>query len=355
MSDEAPPPRPEEDLPPPAPLEPAAPFEPPAPLGAAPPPMGMPPPPPPPGRAPVRPAPRGRRPHRRFRQFNFGKVLGDTFAVYFKRLPAILVVAVIIAGPVAVFSAWANPTLRMLEDTGWDTENETWEEYEARRERMDPDTMRNITIGLTLLGHASKFLLAGAIAYLVVRAQQRRPAGVGEVLGRGLRRFPAILGATVLIWIVVTLMFVPAMLAGAIAESMPLMFMFLMAAMIPAVIWGLSVSVAVPACAVERLGPIASLSRSRELTRGYRWHLFGLFLLLMVIMWMIGIALMVPMTMMMMRGEGGQGFMLFHYIGEAVSALVMTPLFAVMIAVAYVELRAVNEGVDADGVADVFA
>ncbi len=41
--------------------------------------------------------------------------------------------------------------------------------------------------------------------------------------------------------------------------------------------------VAVPVCVIEKQGVIASLSRSRALTKGYRWQIFGLFLLVMVI------------------------------------------------------------------------
>src|SRR4051794_27055060 len=38
--------------------------------------------------------------------------------------------------------------------------------------------------------------------------------------------------------------------------------------------------VAVAACVVERAGPWRSLRRSQELTKGHRWKIFGLFLLL---------------------------------------------------------------------------
>ena len=38
----------------------------------------------------------------------------------------------------------------------------------------------------------------------------------------------------------------------------------------------------IPGCVVEGRGPIESWSRSAQLTKGYRWRLFGLALLLMV-------------------------------------------------------------------------
>lgn len=41
-------------------------------------------------------------------------------------------------------------------------------------------------------------------------------------------------------------------------------------------------SLVVPACVLERLGPLSSLSRSARLTKGYRWPVFGLILLTVI-------------------------------------------------------------------------
>jgi hypothetical protein len=41
--------------------------------------------------------------------------------------------------------------------------------------------------------------------------------------------------------------------------------------------------VALPACVVEGLGPIKSLGRSANLTKGHRWKILGIFLVLNVV------------------------------------------------------------------------
>src|SRR5258705_7268078 len=42
--------------------------------------------------------------------------------------------------------------------------------------------------------------------------------------------------------------------------------------------------VAVPACVIEKRRAFASMGRSRALTRGYRWPIFGLFLILRIVL-----------------------------------------------------------------------
>ncbi|MCL2714327.1 MAG: hypothetical protein FWD68_07035 [Alphaproteobacteria bacterium] len=54
----------------------------------------------------------------------------------------------------------------------------------------------------------------------------------------------------------------------------------LILAVIPGNMWAMRWVVAYPVCIIERAGPIASMRRSAELTDGYRWRLYGLFLLL---------------------------------------------------------------------------
>jgi hypothetical protein len=45
--------------------------------------------------------------------------------------------------------------------------------------------------------------------------------------------------------------------------------------------------VAIPACVIERLGVLQSLRRSRMLTKGKRWQIFGIFLLLLAVSWVM--------------------------------------------------------------------
>jgi len=103
--------------------------------------------------------------------------------------------------------------------------------------------------------------------------------------------------------------------------------------------------VAVPACVVERLGPFRSLGRSRALTKGYRWRIFGIWLVLALVS---GI------------GSNILGLILAP-AGTAITVLVsmvwqasMTAYQAISAAVIYHDLRVAKEGVDIEHIASVF-
>src|SRR5260370_360355 len=74
-----------------------------------------------------------------------------------------------------------------------------------------------------------------------------------------------------------------------LAISMGLAVMFAsMLFIVPGLILYMMWSVATPACVVERLGPFRSMARSRALTKGHRWKIFGLLLLTLIPVVIIG-------------------------------------------------------------------
>ena len=106
--------------------------------------------------------------------------------------------------------------------------------------------------------------------------------------------------------------------------------------------------VAIPAAVVERPGILASLQRSRDLTRDNRWKLFGTLVVLVVF-------------------NIGSGYILEEFLGVGVvhapisvqllDLLVQaffSALFAVASAVAYHDLRIAKDGVSAEEIAGVF-
>ncbi len=104
--------------------------------------------------------------------------------------------------------------------------------------------------------------------------------------------------------------------------------------------------VAMPACIVERLGPMQSLGRSRELTKGHRWAIFGLWFLVAIVV-AIGSGL---------AGRIGAligGFALSLLLNLIWGALAGA-FNAIMVVVAYHDLRVAKEGVDTDKIASVF-
>jgi uncharacterized membrane protein len=115
---------------------------------------------------------------------------------------------------------------------------------------------------------------------------------------------------------------------------------------VPGIILWLRWAVAVPALVQERQGVMASMSRSAELTRGSRWALFGLFVILVIIAIVIQavIGMVVPA--------------LGTWIGSIVSVLVqsiVSMIISTATAVSYVELRQVKEGTSVGELAEIFA
>lgn len=160
-------------------------------------------------------------------------------------------------------------------------------------------------------------------AYQIMRGQT---FSIGNSLRAGSRQLGAVVGAS--------------FLGGLLASLAALLLI------IPGIIVWCAIYVALPACVIERLGATASLRRSRDLTGGSRWPIFGLILL-------VGLASgVVP------AGAGGVGAMvggsvLRAIVGFAVQVFVQS-FGAVVCAVVYHDLRVAKEGVDIETIANVF-
>jgi len=116
--------------------------------------------------------------------------------------------------------------------------------------------------------------------------------------------------------------------------------------LIPAFIVLTMLFVAMPACIVEQLGPMDSLRRSRELTKGHRWAIFGLWFLVAIV-----VAIGSKLAGLVGSLIGGVGVsLLFSLIWGALAGA----FNAIMVVVAYHDLRVAKEGVDTDKIASVF-
>ena len=121
---------------------------------------------------------------------------------------------------------------------------------------------------------------------------------------------------------------------------------------VPGIILALMWSVSVPALVEERRGVVASMSRSRALTKGSRWRLFGLFLV-------AGIILFIPPAIIAGFATRLQGSAIpsplspAALLGSLVGSLAAM-LLATIVAAAYVELRTVKEGATVESLALIF-
>jgi len=123
---------------------------------------------------------------------------------------------------------------------------------------------------------------------------------------------------------------------------------------IPVVMLFMTWSMGTPVCVVERLGPFRSLGRSRELTKGHRWKILGLFFLTMIPAVIIGAIVGAALGVILVLGPaGGFGPAVTQTIGLAWNAM-WTAFFAVIIVVTYHDLRVAKEGIDTEQIAAVF-
>jgi uncharacterized membrane protein len=115
---------------------------------------------------------------------------------------------------------------------------------------------------------------------------------------------------------------------------------------VPGIILWLRWSVAVPVLVQERRGVFGSMKRSRELTKGSRWALFGFWIILIIAVIVIQLVL-------------SQVVMVFGVttalILDALVTSVVSVVTSVAPAVSYVELRQVKEGTSVDELAEIFS
>jgi len=114
---------------------------------------------------------------------------------------------------------------------------------------------------------------------------------------------------------------------------------------VPGIILMLMWYVALPACVVEGLGPVGSLMRSAELTKGHRWQILGLIIVVAIVGGIIvGIAGATGVTL------GGVAVAIIQYLVQSIVGV----YGAVLIVVLYRDLRVAKDGIGTEQIAAVF-
>jgi len=152
-----------------------------------------------------------------------------------------------------------------------------------------------------------------------------RPVRVGDSISIAFRRFLPVLGTLICMGL-------------AIGFGCILL-------LVPGIILAAMFAVAVPAAVVEQTGPFASLGRSRALTKGHRWQVFGIALLLIVAS-AAGTAAAAVIRLPL-------GLVIGGLVGFAIHAVV-NAYFSIAGVVMYHDLRVAKEGVDTSRIAAVF-
>jgi hypothetical protein len=135
---------------------------------------------------------------------------------------------------------------------------------------------------------------------------------------------------------------------------------------VPGIILYVMWSVAAPALVEERLGPIKAFRRSHYLTRGARWKIFALMLVLVVIYWLFTTVTQMLSMMAFAPGSmevdamGGTGMdpirnlMVGVLMVSVVSGTITSAVWGVIMSSLYVELRDWKDGPQTEQLADIF-
>lgn len=183
------------------------------------------------------------------------------------------------------------------------------------------------------------YLAAQAILFRATAAQLNgRPEHFGSYVGAAARALLPLVGLGILLTLSVGMGWVLLMVPG------------LMLAMM----W----SVAAPALVVERIGIFESFGRSRYLTSGARWRIFGIFVLVYAIYLIASAVLGLGFGTLSGLTTGGAIRMQSSLTSSILSVVLQTIFVAISTAIQgtlYIELRDWKDGPMGDRLADIFA
>jgi hypothetical protein len=258
------------------------------------------------------------------RRFEMGRVISGTFEVIGRNFVPFTLLALLLGG-------LPNLLVGLVQLR-----------FAAGQPTLDPTWIGGtFTGGLVML--VAAFVLQAAIVHATVTDLNGRRVVLGDSLKVGLRNCLPLIGLAILSGLAIALGFVLLIIPGLILMVM----------------W----SVAVPSKVVEKIGVFQAFTRSRDLTRGRRWPIFGLMVLYAIAVWILSALIMAAFApFVMAKGLPTAGTMENFAGSISVIQLIADPLIATIttlvstagLATLYSELRGSREGVGPEALASVF-
>ena len=177
-------------------------------------------------------------------------------------------------------------------------------------------------------------LVQGALTRATVVASEGGKVSFGDSLSTGLSVILPLIGLAIVSGIGIVLGF--------------------MLLIVPGVILALMWAVAVPVLVVERKGVFEALGRSHALTKGAKWKILGLALIILVAYWLCSIVL----GFIGLAGYAANsvtGLTATNLIGGIVLGTLFNTAWGTIQPALYVELRQWKEGASVEALRDVFA
>lgn len=182
-------------------------------------------------------------------------------------------------------------------------------------------------------------LVQGALVRATLAHAEGRRASFAQCIGTGLSMAVPLIGLTILL--------VLGVMVGFTLLVVPGIVLYLM--------W----SVATPALVAEESGVFAAFSRSRFLTKGARWKIFGLQLLLLVFVWLLSAALgaaMLASGLGTVTAQNGVPALSPSYLLlSGISNTLIIAFWSTVQASLYIALRTWKDGPQSHDLADIFA
>lgn len=244
-----------------------------------------------------------------FHDFRVGDVIGRSFELFRRRFTSFLMLALIGFLPSSLLG---------------------FVMHEPGTPEMNSEAALTFAVSF-VISLVCSALAAAAVTYGVVQELRGRSFTVSEALQAALGRLLPLIGVGLCVGLAIVL--------GMVALIVPGLMVMCLA------------YVAGPVCLVERQGVFASISRSAALTKGHRWQIFGIVLLLFVISIVMGL------VVGFVIGFGAAllgATSVVQPLVNAVSQTLVGAFSAVLVGVLYFRLRTVKEGLDLDQVARVF-
>ncbi len=204
--------------------------------------------------------------------------------------------------------------------------------------QVSPGTLLEVVAVGILVMVLFGVIAQGALIRATVTASQGEKARFGNCLSTALGRMLPLIGLS----LVSGVAFVIATL------------LLIVPAIVLATVW----YVAAPLVVAERSGVFAALGRSADLTRGERWSIF------VVLLIMLGFLLMSFMLSSVVSGIGIaigarsgdlSGLAALSAVAAAINTTVQTTLTHAIASAVYIELRGLKEGPETHGLDEVFA
>ncbi|GAA2454298.1 DUF7544 domain-containing protein [Streptomyces macrosporus] len=223
-------------------------------------------------------------------------------------------------------------------------------------------------LGVEMLATLVGTVIATAMLTMVVsRAVLGRPVSFAEAWRDSRPQLLRLLGLTLLVGLIATLAVVLGTLPGVLlsatgstAGGVALLFLGGMAGVVLAVWLWVRYCLSAPALMLERQGVIAAMRRSAKLVRGSWWRIFGIQLLTLVLVFMVGMIIQLPASLLapVLGGDGVDSFvtggpveMSWTYltvvgIGAVLASTITLPLSAGVTALLYMDQRIRREALD---------